>query len=436
MKRRDLLLKSSCGFGYLSLVHSLMGKTTHYKQRAKRVILMYMNGGPSHVDTFDHKPLLETKNDTEDPNSRGRKLMRDQWGFEPCGESGIMISNLFSETRKHADKMCIINSMKSSSGNHEQARTLLHTGNFQFVRPSMGAWINYGLGNLNETLPGFVSINSTITPEHYGSSFLPANFQGTDINIFRSKDQIPNIRNKTIKTDQQIKNLDLLKKLNQINSEENKNDNDNIESVIKSYELAFKMQSSVPNVINIENEDKKILELYGIDQKETEKFGKQCLIARKFAEEGVRFIEIGCGGWDMHNNIKDSLGKVCKSIDKPIYGLLTDLENRGMLDDTLIIWAGEFGRTPGIQKDATGRDHNHKGYSIWMAGGGIKGGMRYGATDDFGHEAVEDVVDIHDLHATILYLMGLDHEQLTFQYSGRPFRLTDVKGNIKHKIIV
>lgn len=439
INRREMLTKTSCGFGLLGLIGLLskesLGMNTHFQTKTKRVIFLYMNGGPSHVDTFDYKPMLETKNGSEDPVSKGRTLMPAQSKFTPSGKSGLMISNFFPELQKHADNLCLINGMSTDSGNHEQARSFLHTGNFQFVRPSIGSWLVYGLGTENEELPGFITINATIGPENYGSAFLPATFQGTAINAGNIKNAIPNLTNTRLDLNEQRYNLDLLQKLN--NSKlYHDNVNSNLEGLIKSYELAFKMQNSVPKAMDISNETSSILEKYGIGNKETDSFGKQCLMARKFAEAGVRFIEIGIGSWDFHSDIQKNMTTKCRAIDKPISALLSDLKEKGMLEETLVIWAGEFGRTPGIQKNATGRDHNHQGYSIWMAGGGVKGGIRYGSTDDFGHKALDtNKMGIHDLHATILYLMGLDHKRLTYRYSGRDFRLTDVYGDVHHDLI-
>lgn len=433
-----MLLRTSCGFGFLGLASLLSktsyGSTTHFYPKAKRVIFIYLNGGPSHVDTFDYKPLLESKKNQEDPFDKNRTLLNSQSKFSSAGKSGLMISEFFPELRNHADNLCLINGMYTDSGNHEQARSFLHTGNFQFVRPSMGSWLVYGLGTENEELPGFITINATIGPNDYGSAFLPAVFQGTAINAGNIKSAIPNLTNNSISSFEQRKNLDLLQKINNTKLY-NDNINSNLDALIKSYELAFKMQTSVPNVMDISNEPINVLTKYGIGEKQTDAFGKQCLMARKFAEAGVRFIEIGIGTWDFHQDIQKNMTEKCAAIDKPISALLYDLKESGMLEETLVVCGGEFGRTPGIQKNATGRDHNHQGYSIWMAGGGIKGGMRYGSTDEFGHKAVENKMGVHDLHATILYLMGIDHTRLTYRYSGRDFRLTDVYGEVHNTII-
>lgn len=438
LNRRDVLKGTSCGFGYLAL-NSLLneysyGMTNHFPAKAKRVIFLYMNGGPSHVDTFDYKPQLEKKNETQDPIDKNRLLMVNQAKFSPCGQNGIMISDYFPELQKHADNLCLINGAYCETGNHEQARSLLHTGNFQFVRPSMGSWLVYGLGSENKELPGFITVNATIGPNEYGSAFLPAIYQGTSINAGNIKSAIPNLTNSKLSIDDQRKHLDLLNNINRIKLNQDKVNN-RLEGVIESYELAFKMQMAVPSVMDITKENQTTLDKYGIGQKRTDSFGKQCLMARKFAEAGVRFIEIGIGSWDFHTDIQKNMVEKCAAVDKPIAALISDLKSKGMLEETLIVWAGEFGRTPGRQKNANGRDHNHQGFSIWMAGGGIKGGLRYGSTDEFGHKAIENKMNMHDLHATILYLMGIDHTRLTYRYSGRDFRLTDVYGEVHNHII-
>lgn len=430
LNRRSLLQASSFGFGMLAL-KGLMAE--EIIKSNKRVIFMYMNGGMTHTDTFDHKPLMVEKAGTDDPVSKGRKIMKPGVPLTPAGDSGIEISENFPHLRKHADDLCLLNGMKSKTGNHNQARSLLHTGNFQFSRPSMGSWLLYGLGTENKELPGFITIDANIGPDNYGSSFLPAVYQGTAINA-GSKSAIPNLVNTSTTKDRQRKDLDLLRDFNQMHLKDGA-ENSRLEGLIESYELAFRMQTSVPNTVDISKESQETLQKYGINNKTTAKFGKQCLLAKKFSEAGVRFVEIGHGGWDMHQNINDNLKKQTTAIDQPIAALIQDLKDSGLFEDTIILFGSEFGRTPGIKEGATGRDHNNGGFSMWMAGGGIKGGMRYGSTDDFGHKAV-DSMDMHDLHATILYLMGIDHSKLTYRYSGRDFRLTDVFGNIQHDIIV
>jgi hypothetical protein len=429
LNRRSLLQTSSFGFGMLAL-KGLMAEEA--MKSNKRVIFMYMNGGMTHTDTFDHKPLMVEKAGIDDPVSKGRKIVKPAVPLTPAGKSGIEISENFPHLRKHADSLCLLNGMKSKTGNHNQARSLLHTGNFQFSRPSMGSWLLYGLGTENKELPGFITIDANIGPDMYGSSFLPAVYQGTAINA-GSKSAIPNLVNTSTTKDKQREGLDLLRDFNQMHLKDGA-ENSRLEGLIESYELAFRMQTSVPNTVDISKESQETLQKYGINDKATAKFGKQCLLAKKFSEAGVRFVEIGHGGWDMHQNINDNLKKNTTAIDKPIAALIQDLKDSGLFEDTIILFGSEFGRTPGIKEGATGRDHNNGGFSMWMAGGGIKGGMRYGSTDDFGHKAV-DSMDMHDLHATILHLMGIDHSKLTYRYSGRDFRLTDVFGNIQHEII-
>ena len=377
LNRRNLLQASSFGFGMLAL-KGLMAEEA--MKSNKRVIFMYMNGGMTHTDTFDYKPLMVEKDGTDDPVSKGRKIVKPGVPLTPAGDSGIEISENFPHLRKHADDLCLLNGMKSKTGNHNQARSLLHTGNFQFSRPSMGSWLLYGLGTENKELPGFITIDANIGPDNYGSSFLPAIYQGTAINAGNVKSPIPNLKS-PIDLNRQRENLDFLRDLNghQLGNSENSR----LEGLIESYELAFRMQTSVPNTIDISKESPETLQKYGINDKATAKFGKQCLLAKKFSEAGVRFVEIGHGGWDMHQNINDNLKKNTTAIDKPIAGLIQDLKDCGLFEDTIILFGSEFGRTPGIKEGATGRDHNNGGFSMWMAGGGIKGGIRHGSTDDF-----------------------------------------------------
>jgi hypothetical protein len=460
--RRDVLKSTSCGFGLLALAglcqqqakgspdastNPLSPRAPHFAPKAKRVIFMFMQGAPSHVDTFDYKPQLE-KDNGKSPgqvNGKGnRKLLKSPWKFPKSGSSGLPISELFPHLSKHADQLCLLNSLHCDLPNHPQASIQMHTGNFQFVRPSLGAWVLYGLGSENQELPGFITINPVQRiggATNYGSSFLPAPFQGTRIGgdgIQLARASVPNIRNVELTKPQQRQQLDLLQKLNQDRLAVDKV-NPELEGIIESYELAFRMQSAVPKVMDFADESPTTLESYGIGAGGakgggTDNFGRQCLMARRFAEAGVRFIEIGYGGWDQHQSLHTKLTANCTAIDKPIAALLNDLEQRSMLKDTLVIWGGEFGRTPHAQNE-DGRDHNATGFSMFMAGGGVKGGMRYGATDEHGIKAVEDKMHIHDLHATVLHLLGLDHERLTYRYSGRDFRLTDVHGNVAKKIM-
>ncbi len=447
--RRDILKTFSCGFGWLAFAgitqrpalgaveHPLAPKTTHFPAHAKRVIFLTMRGGPSHVDTFDYKPQLTA--DTDKPGKRpGTKLLGSKWKFTQSGKSGLYISELFPNIAKHADEMCLVRSMQTDLPSHPQAFLKMHTGNSQFVRPSLGAWTLYGLGTTNENLPGFV----TLTPpggfggaQNYGSAFLPAIYQATKIgsdNRPIANAEVRNLETKLAPAAQRDE-LELIQTLNRQKLARDRF-NPEVEGVIESYELAFKMQSQMPQVMDFSKETDATKKLYGIGDSATDDFGRKCLLARRFVEAGVRFVEISHGNWDQHFNLSNALGNNARSVDLPISGLLTDLRSRGMLKDTLVVWAGEFGRTPHAQ-GGDGRDHNNKAFTIWMAGGGVKGGLSYGQTDEYGYEAVENKVQIHDLHATILALLGLDHEKLTFRYAGRDFRLTDVAGNVVKEII-
>jgi hypothetical protein len=452
LSRRHVLKTASCGFGYLALAgmfskaqgnessnNPLAPKAPHFTPRAKRVIFLFMQGGPSHVDMFDYKPAL-AEHDGEAASGRGnRKLMKSPFTFSQHGQSGLWISELFPNLAKHADDLCLLNSMVSDLPNHPQASVQMHTGNFQFVRPSLGAWTLYGLGTENSELPGFITIAPPARvggAQNYGSAFLPAAYQGTRIGGEGERlanARIPYITNAKVGEELQRKQLDLLQTLNRDRLEQDKVNNE-LEGVIESYELAFRMQGAVPKVMDVSDESKSTLDAYGIGERATDDFGRQCLLARRFAESGVRFIELSHTGWDQHNNLTARLTANCTAIDQPIAALIADLKQRDLLKDTLIVWGGEFGRTPHAQRD-DGRDHNATGFSMFMCGGGVKGGMRYGATDEFGITSVENKMHIHDLHATILHLLGLNHEKLTFRYSGRDFRLTDVYGNVAKDIL-
>lgn len=454
--RRDLLKATGSGFGYLAFsalstfaaqrgmaagnsTSPLSPKAPHFPARAKRVIFLAMQGGPSHVDTFDYKPQLNADDGKE---ARGfARLLGSPFEFSQHGESGLPISSLFPHLAGHADDLCLINSMHTDIPNHPQATTQMHTGNFQFVRPSLGAWTLYGLGSENDSLPGFVTLAPPNGAQNYGSAFLPAIYQGTPIgkqarNRFvtrEEQDAVSNISNPRLSRDLQRVQLDFVKSLN---SEKLQRDqyHPEVEGIIESYELAFRMQDELPQVLDASGEPESIRKLYGLDDRTSGAFARQCLSARRLAEAGVRFIQVNHGNWDHHRNLVNGLEQNCAEIDRPIAALLEDLKQRDMLKDTLVMWAGEFGRTPHGQ-NSNGRDHNNKGYSMWMAGGGIRGGLRYGATDEHGHQAVLDKVHIHDWHATILHLLGLNHEQLTYRYAGRDFRLTDVHGQIVKGIL-
>jgi hypothetical protein len=454
--RRQLLQTTSCGFGYIAfsaLAHEaaakdkdakgspLAPKAPHFPAKAKRVIFLCMDGGPSHVDTFDYKPKLLADNDK--PYSKGRlagaKLYGSPFKFSQHGSGGLWISELFPNLAKQADDLCLLRGMETDLPNHPQAFLQMHCGKFQFPRPSMGAWVLYGLGTENENLPGFVSISPPANnggPANYGSCFLPAVYQGTRIGgngRFGGDAQVSNLRNPNQGPAAQRKQLDFVQELNKEKLTRD-GSNPGVEGLIESYELAFRMQAELPKVTDISKESKATLDSYGIGTQETENFGRQCLLARKLVEAGVRFVEVTHPGWDQHRNLKADLTRNCTAVDKPIAGLLADLKQRGMLKDTLVIYGGEFGRTPTAQF-GDGRDHNAKGYTTWMAGGGTKGGLSYGKTDDYGFDAVDGKVHIHDWHATILHLLGLDHEKLTYKYAGRDMRLTDTKGNVVKGII-
>ena len=451
LSRRELLQTASCGFGFLALAslcteaasaesaNPLAPKAPHFTPRAKRVIFLFMQGAPSHVDTFDYKPQLAKDDGKPAPGKGNRKLLKSPFTFKQHGKSGLWLPDILPELSRHADDLCLLNSLHTDLPNHPQASVQLHTGNFQQTRPSMGAWTLYGLGTENQELPGFITINppgGAGGAVNYGSAFLPAAYQGTKIGGEGGKrggGQVANLANPRLTADLQRKQLDLLQDLNRERLKKDEVNNE-LEGVIESYELAFRMEGAVPHVMDYSNESPSTLAAYGIGEKGTDAFGKQCLLARRFAEAGVRFIELSLGGWDQHKDLKAKLTSNCHAIDKPMSALLTDLKQRGMLKDTLIVWGGEFGRTPGAQ-NSNGRDHNAKGYSMWMAGGGVKGGVRYGATDEYGIEAVKDPMHVHDFHATLLYLLGIDHKRLTYKFQGRDFRLTDVHGNVVQKIL-
>ena len=449
ISRRELLKTVSCGFGYLAFAglcteaaaqyeSPLATKVPHLEPKAKRVIFFCMRGGPSHIDTFDPKPKLETDHGKPGVSRPGAKLTASPWKFHHHGSSGLEISELFPNLATHADEMCVIRGMHTDLPNHPQAFVQLHTGSFQFVRPSMGAWVLYGLGTENQDLPGFITISPPVRlggVQNYGSSFLPAVYQGTRIGQERQPIQgakIGNIKPR-FSEDLQRRQLDLVQSMNR-DLLKRDHENAQVEGVIESFELAFRMQSEVPKVMDLSTESSATLKLYGIGEKATDDFGRQCLMARRFAESGVRYIELCHSSWDQHRNLRSTLSRNCAATDKPIAALLADLKTRGMLEDTLVIWGGEFGRSPDGRRE-DGRDHNAKGYSMWMAGGGVKAGTAYGRTDEYGYEAVDEKVHIHDLHATILYLLGLNHEKLTYRYAGRDFRLTDVYGRVVKEIV-
>jgi Protein of unknown function (DUF1501) len=470
--RRHALKSFASGFGYLAfagLAHAaaakdaaartssggLAPKQPHFPPRAKRVIFLCMNGGPSHVDLLDYKPELNKQSGQASTVGRdrgGAKLLGSPFQFAQHGQSGLWFCELLPHLAKHADELCVINSMHTDLPNHSQAFLQMHTGSFQFVRPSVGAWTLYGLGTENTSLPGFIALNPPSDnggARNYGSGFLPAICQGTKIGgnqipgfyaalLGKSEEPGPplkNLTNEELPRDLQRAQLDLVQSLNRHKLERDIQ-HPEIEGAIESFELAFRMQDEVPELLDIRSETETTLKQYGVGSGlPTDRFARQCILARRLVEAGVRFVEITAPvGWDHHFLLKDELTKSCAATDQPIAALLADLKQRGLLQNTLIVWAGEFGRTPYGQSDY-GRDHNNQGYTIWMAGGGVKGGLAYGATDEFGYKAVEKPVHIHDWHATLLHLLGLDHERLTFNYGGRDFRLTDVYGNVVKEIL-
>ena len=468
VSRRHALKSLSSGFGYLAFASlaqravardgdgsNLAPKTTHFPATAKRVIFLSMNGGPSHVDLFDHKPMLaehEGRKTAESAIAGNKGLMRSPFEFKQYGESGQWFSELCPHVAKHADDICFINSMHTDLPNHSQAFIQMHTGSFQFARPSLGAWSLYGLGTENSNLPGFITLNPPSEnggARNYGSAFLPAVYQATKIGTnqipeFYAKilgvDKEPggplkNMKNAVLTKPQQRRQLDLIRDLNAHKLDRYRY-HPEIEGAIESFELALRMQDEVPSLLDVSSETESTLSAYGVGSgKPTDRFGRQCLLARRMAEAGVRFIELTAPkGWDHHFQLQTALPESCLATDQPVSALLADLKDRDMLKDTLVVWAGEFGRTPYAQS-GTGRDHNNKGFTLWMAGGGVKGGTAYGATDELGYAAVENPVHIHDWHATVLHLLGLDHEKLTFNYAGRNFRLTDVYGKVVTDII-
>ncbi len=466
--RRRALQSVGCGFGYMAwsglaakqaaaaAYNPLSSKPTHFPPRAKRVIFLFMQGGVSHVDSFDYKPELE-KRDGESlqfddsrvlakTGMRGvsKKIMKPMWKFSQHGESGRWASDLFPEIATHADDLCFLHSMHTEGVAHGPATLFLHCGATNFIRPSMGSWITYGLGSENESLPGFVSISPSAGnggPRNYGNAFLPSVFQGSAIGRAGrpAKDStIRDLAHPELSRDQQGRQFELLRRLNAEQRRARASDSE-LDAIINSYELAWRMQGVAPDVLDLSRETSDTQAMYGIGEKTTDNFGRQCLMARRLCESGVRYIQVTYGdnganpAWDQHSNMPKH-GEHARAVDLPIAGLLKDLKQRGLLEDTIVWWGCEFGRTP-YSQGSNGRDHNPTGFTTWLAGGGVKPGFAFGATDEFGHTAVENKVHMHDLHATILHLLGLDHEHLTYRYAGRDFRLTDVHGHVVKDIM-
>ena len=453
--RRHMLQTSAAGFGWLAL-RSLLNEAAaaenplapaagHFAPKAKRVIFLFMRGGVSQVDSFDYRPELSKRH--EEDLGGGRKYFQSPWKFQRYGECGLPVSELFAQTAQHADDLCVVNSMHTDVGNHPQAILQMLTGSFQFVRPSVGSWVTYGLGSENQSLPGFITLNPDFSAgggQKYGSAFLPPACAGTAIGNGGVGDgkgarpikdvKLPFTSNSTFTPAEQRRQLDLL---NAINTERLAQDevNERLESLIQSYELAFDMQSAMPELMEVEREPKHIQQKYGVDAEHTDNIGRACLMARRFVEAGVRFVQVNHGFWDHHVDIFEGHPRLARESDQPVAALLSDLKERGLLEETLVVWTGEFGRPPILNKNK-GRDHNNVGFTLWMAGGGVKGGLRYGETDPTGQTAVTDKVHLHDLHATMLHLLGLDHTKLTYRYGGRDFRLTDVHGRVVEDLLV
>ena len=462
LTRREMLGRCAGGFGAVALSSLLADpvygkakspfapRNTHHEPKAKSIIFLYMDGGVSQVDSFDYKPRLEKDhgkpfsakiNPTQFDNIG--KTLKSPWNFKRYGQCGLNVSDLFPYVGEMADDLCVVRSMTSKFSEHNSANFFLHTGFGVQGRPSMGAWMSCGLGAEATDLPGFVVLNGGLIPsggwDNFGNGFLPASHQAT---VFKTgKEPLADIRPRESRKGVQKAKLGLLNKLDQ-GVLERLGRVDEIESAIANYEMAYRMQAAVPELINIKGETDGTQKLYGLDSKyePTRTFEMQCLIARRLVEKGVRFIELTCprisgnDRWDAHGGLKKNHGDNSRAIDQPIAGLLRDLKSRGMLKDTLVVWSGEFGRTPFAQ-GSNGRDHNPFGFTIWMAGGGVKEGFAYGATDEFGYRAVENKLDIHDLHATMLHLLGMDHKKMTYLFDGRDMRLTDVHGHVAHDLI-
>lgn len=464
VSRRAWLRAAGLGLGSIGLTslladqglaqapgNPLAAKAPHYAPKAKRVIFLFMHGGPSSMDSFDPKERLIRDHgkplpfkrplafDKSDPGP----LMKSPWKFRPGGKSGIPVSDLFPYVRDCVDDLCVIRSMVGEGVDHGAALLQTFTGSSTFVRPSMGSWVVYGLGTENQNLPGYITIKPALShggAKNWSSAFLPGAFQGTSIGNAGLKvedikgEPIEYLLNKHLSPDAQRFELEMLRNINQRHEALRQND-PQLEARIQAFELAFRMQTESPDVFKVDQESDATKKLYGLDDPLTADFGWQCLLARRLAEKDVRFIQCTHSyKWDQHDQLFNGHTRNAREVDKPIAGLLKDLKARGLLKDTLVIWAGEFGRTP-VSQGGDGRDHNPYGYTIWMAGGGVKPGFIYGATDEVGYHAVEDRMHIHDFHATVLHLLGLQHDRLTYRFSGRDFRLTDVAGVVANKIV-
>ncbi|MEY4005752.1 MAG: hypothetical protein RLZZ221_1848 [Verrucomicrobiota bacterium] len=468
LSRRQALSRVACGFGFLALAgmaaqaaargaNPVAARAGHHRPRAKRVIFLFMGGGVSHLDSFDYKPALYANDGRmlefldqraiakTGAGATGR-VMKPMWEFRQRGQSGRWVSELFPHIARHADDYCVVRSMHTEGVAHGPATLFLHTGTTNQIRPSMGSWVTYGLGSESENLPAFVSLSPTMAnggPRNYGSGFLPAVFQGTAIGRAGQKAveaALRNVRHPDLSAAAQQRQFELIRALNGEQLRARPGDRE-LEALASSYELAWRLQNHAPDVLDLSRESAATLALYGIGEEPTDDYGRQCLMARRLAEAGVRYIQVNYSdntnnpAWDQHSNLPKHKDHAVR-VDKPVAGLLADLKARGLLEDTIVWWGSEFGRTPYAEKNGTGRDHNPTGFSVLLAGGGFKPGFAYGETDEFGHFAVENKVHMHDLHATILHQLGLDHERLTFRHDGRDYRLTDVHGRVVHDILV
>ena len=469
--RRRWLMETACGFGALASGDLLTraavaaSQQPHFAPKAKRIIFLFMQGGVSHVDSFDYKPALAKHDGQTMPfdddrvlaktGERGsaQRVMKSPWKFRQYGHTGRWVSDLFPHMAQHVDDMCIAHSMHTEGVAHGPSTLFLHCGSTNFVRPSFGSWVSYGLGSENEDLPAFVSIAPSVGnggPRNFGAAFLPAKYQGTAIGTASTDSsnlRIENLisSNKSNKslfgslTDQR-RQLDFIQSINREQLARRNHDDSELEAVLESYEMGWRMQTVAPEIFDIERETEATRKAYGLHDATTRGFGEKCLLARRLCESGVRFIQVTYGdnsanpAWDQHSNLPKHADHA-RAVDRPIAALLADLKQRGLLEDTLVWWGGEFGRTPYSEKNGTGRDHNPSGFTVWLAGGGVAAGRTVGETDEFGHRAIRHKIHMHDLHATLLHLLGLDHERLTYQYAGRNFRLTDVHGRIVQDLI-
>jgi hypothetical protein len=466
--RRDFLRTASCGFGSVALAgllsehlaaatNPLAPHSPHFKPRAKHVIFLFMQGGPSQIDLFEHKPRLvkehgkplpfrRPSDEAEDGVERS-KLLAPVARINRRGQCGMWWSDLMPHLAKQVDRICLLNAMVADNPAHPPASMQIQTGYTTGPHPAMGAWISYGLGTENRNLPGFVTLSPLLSgdgggPHLFGSAYLPAVHQGMPVGLDGGRPVVRYLNRTDLPDSRQRDQLALLESMNR-DLQARSGVDDKLESMIRSFELAFRMQAAVPELFDLSRESAATRKLYGIGEGAADSFGKRCLLARRLVESGVRFVQLTYGGWDHHQSIRSALPGACATVDRPIAGLLADLHGRGLLEETLVIWTGEFGRSPYDQdislgkdaEDTFGRGHNPYGFTAWLAGGGIKGGLTHGATDEYGYRAVEGKVHVHDLHATILHLLGIDHEKLTYRHAGRDFRLTDVFGHVVKEIL-